>query len=100
MKQNEINRIMSDVETALRKRLAKHGEAPFSSRHETLGVVTEEYYELCDAIRNDKDHERFKDELMDVAIACIFGLHSEKLEEENGPLWVPATWVPDAKKES
>lgn len=52
------------------RRLDQHGPGEFVSTHEILGVVTEEYFELVDAV---KRHEHVGAELMDVAVGALFG---------------------------
>ena len=50
-------------------RLHQKGWGTFSSSHEILGIITEEYHELIDAVKSnnlDKVHE----ELLDIAVAC------------------------------
>ena len=57
----------------LYKRLNQKGYGTFSSRHEILGVITEEYEEFVDAVHS-KDRENIKEEIMDLAVGAIFGL--------------------------
>jgi len=57
----------------LYKRLNQKGYGTFSSRHEILGVITEEYKEFIDAVHS-KDRENIKEEIMDLAVGAIFGL--------------------------
>lgn len=69
-------------------RLKKHGPGVFVSNHETFGVLAEEYHETVVALQSNND-EKFRSELMDVAVAAIFGvmcLDSEKKlkEKKNG----------------
>lgn len=59
--------------------LARKGDGTVSSVHEILGLVTEEYHELIDAVH--KHHPRrapnFKgvhDELLDIATLCLLGV--------------------------
>ena len=58
------------------KRLAKHGPSVFAGRHEALGIITEEYFELVEAARLDDDPERFIRELEDIAVACVLAIAS------------------------
>ena len=59
----------------LDRRLKEKGRGTFSSSHEILGIVTEEYWELVDAVKRHGDDKagRIKQELMDIAVACVFG---------------------------
>ena len=58
------------------------GKHSFASRHEAFGVITEEYDELADAIRQDDSPNEFYNEMIDIAVACLFGVASI-LEETN-----------------
>jgi len=53
--------------------LQEKGVGTFASTHEILGTVTEEYYEAIDALRAN-NRMLFRDELFDIAVACIFGI--------------------------
>lgn len=59
----------------LTKRLVSKGRMGFISIHEILGAVEEEMDELKDAVRSD-DRTQVVDELLDVAIGCVFGVAS------------------------
>lgn len=76
------------VNEAVARRLKKVGKGTHASTHETMGVITEEYDELLDALRLCKGNEgdgstkgdagvqAFKKELIDIATACIIGVAS------------------------
>ena len=83
MTKQETDTLLNKIKINLQKRLEKHGPRPYNSRHETLGIITEEYTELCNAICNDESHEEFSEELMDVAVACIFGIYSLEQKDTN-----------------
>ncbi len=57
-------------------RIEKHGRGAFASNHEALGVTTEEYFELVDAVKNNDD-QNVAEELIDIAVCGIFGLASK-----------------------
>lgn len=57
----------------LKYRLRQKGYGTFASRHEILGVLTEEYKEFVDAVHK-KDYDEMKEEIIDLAVGCIFGL--------------------------
>ena len=61
---------LSDLENKLRMRLEEKGYHSWNSRHEILGLVTEEVMELTLAIKLNVGIE---DELLDVAVAAIYG---------------------------
>jgi NTP pyrophosphatase (non-canonical NTP hydrolase) len=54
-------------------RLNQKGWHALSSTHEILGVVAEEYQELIEAIK-EGDKEKIKQELLDISVACNFGM--------------------------
>ena len=64
---------LSDTKRELLRRLKEKGQGTFASTHECLGIITEEYDELKEAIQaNDNDWTR--KELADIAVGCIFGI--------------------------
>jgi NTP pyrophosphatase (non-canonical NTP hydrolase) len=74
--------VMEAVEKTVEKlrfRLKQKGYGTFASRHEILGVITEEYKEFVDAVHS-KNYDEMKSEITDLAVGCIFGLAC--LEEE------------------
>lgn len=64
-----IDFIVSELE----RRLEQKGRAGFASRHEILGIATEEYKEVTDAVHAG-DLVRLRAELADLAVACAFGI--------------------------
>lgn len=79
--EKDIVKTLAAVEAKLRSRLAKKGWGAYASRHEILGIVTEEYLEAVDAIREDGQvgYDHYSDELMDITVAGLFGYTSMKL---------------------
>jgi NTP pyrophosphatase (non-canonical NTP hydrolase) len=68
--------VMKAVEKTVAKlkfRLNQKGYGTFASRHEILGVITEEYKEFVDAVHS-KNYDDMKTEIVDLAVGCIFGL--------------------------
>ena len=53
--------------------LKEKGSASFSSSHEILGVITEEYNELIEAVHKN-DQQLLLYELLDLATACQFAI--------------------------
>lgn len=72
---NEVERGVGELESTWLKRLDERGYGIFISDHETLGIVTEEYHELIQAVKNN-DLENIREELMDIAVACMHGVAS------------------------
>lgn len=62
---------ISIFKNALGIRLNEKGFGSFTSSHEILGVVTEEYWELIGAIKSNNQNSILH-ELMDIAVGCIF----------------------------
>lgn len=69
------------IRAALRRRTVKHGQDAYVSPHHALGVLVEEYDEAVEAIRFDADPHRFDDELVDVAVTCLWALASSRARE-------------------
>lgn len=63
-----------EILNTLDRRLKQKGRGAFVTKHELVGILTEEYHELLEAVRNDSDIEPFAQELIDVAVGCVFGL--------------------------
>lgn len=55
------------------RRLDEKGYGALISRHEILGVLTEEYHEAVKAVES-KPTDEVKGELVDLAVGCIFGI--------------------------
>lgn len=60
---------------AIQKRIDKHGRAMVASDHEGLGVITEEYIELVEAVK-DNNRDAIIEELFDVAVSCVITVAS------------------------
>lgn len=71
----EIEDGIKDVVNKLQMRLEKKGYGSYASRHEILGIITEEYQELTEAVRDDstKGYYEYSMECLDMAVAGIFG---------------------------
>lgn len=72
----DMNPALARVSKAVLHRLEKHGPGAFAGRHEVLGIITQEYTELVEAVRDDTYPNRFISELEDIAVACIIGMAS------------------------
>lgn len=71
----DIHDAIISIEDRLKEKIEKKGNLGFVSHHEALGVITEEYYELLKSVHKNKTHN-YVEELMDVALSCIYGLAS------------------------
>jgi NTP pyrophosphatase (non-canonical NTP hydrolase) len=72
-----------DIRTDLDRRLAQHGHGSYIGPHEALGIITEEYDELLDAVRSN-DHSQVEKELIDIAVGCLFGVASLRANAVSG----------------
>jgi hypothetical protein len=73
--ENEIDDIIIDkILDIFRKRLYKtigeKGREPFTSPHEALGVITEEYHEFISEVHDH--HGNLWSEALDIAVAAIW----------------------------
>lgn len=70
---DQIKVAIDDLRQVMKRRLEEKGRGAFLSRHEILGVIEEEYSELVGAV-TEPEMAAVVDELLDVAVACIFGV--------------------------
>jgi NTP pyrophosphatase (non-canonical NTP hydrolase) len=61
------------IKQAFRERLREKGPNRVASYHELLGIITEEYTELISAVRQNRPLA-IREELMDIAVACMLGI--------------------------
>lgn len=71
----DIRACMRTIEARLNMRLEQKGKHTFASNHEALGIVTEEYHEYVAAVQSNKT-EDVRNEILDVAVAALFGVIS------------------------
>ncbi len=67
-----INVTIFELRRQLARRLKEKGAGSFLSTQEILGCVTEEYFELVEAVRSSS-REAVLSELYDIAVAAVFG---------------------------
>lgn len=53
------------------------GPRPSATTHEILGIITEEYFELIDAVKSNNLHQVHQ-ELRDIMVASLHGIRSVK----------------------
>lgn len=68
-----IHEVSKRIGAAYFARCQRHGDEPYNSPHEMLGVLTEECMELVHAIHAN-DAAAIEAETMDVLIVCLHGL--------------------------
>ncbi|KKN98437.1 hypothetical protein LCGC14_0145320 [marine sediment metagenome] len=70
--QGDAERFVNEI---LHKAKMKHGRGAFINKHEALGILIEEIYELVKAVHSN-DEEKVKHELADVALTAIWAIAS------------------------
>ena len=73
----EIDIILDKVKLAYETAIKKHTIIKANSPHEVLGLLTEEYHEYLNEIKNN-DLDRQETELYDIIVTAIFGIYSKK----------------------
>ena len=68
--EKQIEDAVKRVTEKLKMRLEQKGYGTFASRHEILGVITEEYREFAEAVHS-KNIENMKEEIIDLAVGSI-----------------------------
>jgi NTP pyrophosphatase (non-canonical NTP hydrolase) len=69
---SNIDSYMDYFKRILEYRIQQKGTGGFTSPHEILGVVKEEFDEMAKAVHDNNDEE-LKKELMDVMVAAMWG---------------------------
>jgi hypothetical protein len=69
----QIDDAIERVDWMLGMSLKEKGHGTFASTHEILGMATEEYNELKEAVHN-KDYGNIEEEIIDLAVGCVFAL--------------------------
>lgn len=82
MEFSEIEKGVEDLIKRFNKKLEKKGTNSLVSPHEIIGVVTEEWYEALMAVHQN-DNEELKVELLDIAVACLWGYISLNQKSDN-----------------
>ncbi len=73
---SQIEDAVLEVRRVVNVRIRQKGDGAYAGPHETFGIVHEEYRELDDAMRTNS-WGNFREELADVAVACIIGMASQ-----------------------
>ena len=71
--QEALEKSIKEISDKTDFRLKQKGYHAWQSTHEILGIITEEYWELQEAIKNN-DINAIKKELIDIGVACHFGI--------------------------
>lgn len=71
----DIDAVFDSLQEALSQKLNKSGYGAFLGKHEILGVLEQELFELKKAIHEEHlGIKPVKNELMDIAVACVFSV--------------------------
>jgi len=77
----QVAKAMQIVQEGLDVRFKRHGQFSHFSKHESHGIIVEECREMEDAVRS-KNHQEYWDEVLDVVVACIWGIASRIARDE------------------
>jgi len=74
--EEQVELTLDQLRHRIRYQVEHFGKHSFASKHEILGLLTEEFHELVEAVRTEKGDyiPRVRNELFDIAIVCIFGV--------------------------
>ena len=75
LSKNNFYEVVGQLTAQIRKTCEKKGMGACVSPHEILGIVEEEYEEFKAEVMNN-DPEQTQAELLDLAVACMWGLAS------------------------
>lgn len=71
--EQQVDEAVAKVRFHLFSRLKQKGFGTWTSRHEILGFLTEEYHEAVEAVHSGSVND-IEAELVDVAVGCIFAI--------------------------
>ncbi len=72
--EQQISDAKVEAGKSLTKRLEQKGYGAFVSRHEVLGVITDEFSELVESVQSKKPLSEVRHELLDIIDGCIFAV--------------------------
>lgn len=72
----DFNSALKRLEAKIEYRIEEKGTHSMSSVHEILGLIEEEVLEFKVAIQQNLKPEQKEEELLDIAVAAIFGIAS------------------------
>lgn len=83
LNEGSLERSIDEVWDKVQFRIKEKTDRTYASKHEILGIIEEEKYELLKAIHENGPKEDLIEELKDIAVACLFGiasLHSDTVD--------------------
>jgi len=82
--QYDLEIAMASLQDKLSFRVQQKGMGTMASCHEIYGIIAEENMEFLEAIQENQTAYNKVEELLDIAVACVFGIASIK---SNGVDW-------------
>lgn len=73
------NEVTEELGDELIRRIKQKGDLSFTSTHEILGVLEEEFDEVHEAVHQN-NHQKLKKELQDIIVGAFWGLCSIEAE--------------------
>jgi len=73
---SELNEGVMLLQAKLLRRLEQKGYGAHASSHEILGILEEELLEYKMAVHGNLTKDEKVDELLDIAVGCLFGIAS------------------------
>lgn len=71
----DFEKVLDKVRQATEWQIKNKGDGAFVSTHEIVGAIQEEYGELLEELHHN-NNQSFATELIDIAIACLWGYAS------------------------
>jgi hypothetical protein len=71
-----IDETFEEVRQMLEKRLKKKGRGPYLFTHQIDGIIDEEFNLELKSAMHQNDLKQFRSELIDIAVAALFGIAS------------------------
>jgi hypothetical protein len=81
---DDLEKALTEVVNMLFFRARQKGMGSMASNHEILGILSEEFAEYRDAVHAKGNQEEKVNELIDIAVAALFGIASIR---SNGIDW-------------
>ncbi|MBL1177599.1 hypothetical protein [Pantanalinema sp. GBBB05] len=76
LEESDLRSAINEVKVMLVIRMEQKGMGSMASNHEILGILDEEYDEYRDAIHAKGSQDDKVNELVDIAVAALFGIAS------------------------
>lgn len=77
-----VDATFREIRENLKRRLDQHGHDGFAGKAEGLGIITEEFWELVEAVRSD-DIDLVSKESSDLAVGCAWMIATIKAKKND-----------------